>query len=675
MNKVIKWVLGISAAVVLFVVAVVIFLPKFVNLEQYRPQIESRVSQAIGRPFSLGGELDLSLFPWAGVSFSNLTIGSLPGFSQEQFLTVDSFEIRVKVLPLLFRDIQVKRFVLNGPRVVLEKLADGRVNWEFKPGGKGPEPSDASGSVSADGEKKTGFSVKALAVEEFSVADGVLIWIDQGRNERRQISGIRLDLEDVSLDKPIKTKLMAVIDQQPFSVNGVVGPLGVDVGKEPVALDLVVQASDQIHLNVQGRVAEVLKVPRYDIQVDLKPFSPRKAVQALFPEEAFPVETSDPKALGELALTASIKGDAKRATISSGVIRIDESTIKLTMNVNEFDRPNLAFDVDLDQIDLDRYLPPVKEGGRVTKASGKAVPNSGPKVDYRPLRRLVLDGHVHVGALKAANARLNNVDVKVSAQNGMLRIEPLEMDLYQGHVRIDGTVNVQQDAPRSSASISVVGIRVGPLLADVKQMDMLEGGMEAAIEVDMQGDDPDQIRQTLAGSGVVRFFDGAVKGIDLPGMVRNAKAAFGLGEDLKEKPRTDFSELRVPFQIRKGGVETSNARLESPVLRVMARGKADLVKELLDFRLEPKFVATLIGQGDTVKRTGIMVPVLVSGSFSSPKFRPDLKGLMKQTVGEKLPKMPDVEKMAPDKERLKETIKKPLEEGAKELLKGLPFGN
>jgi len=113
--------------------------------------------------------------------------------------------------------------------------------------------------------------------------------------------------------------------------------------------------------------------------------------------------------------------------------------------------------------------------------------------------------------------------------------------------------------------------------------------------------------------------------------------------------------------------------LMSPLLRVVASGNADLVKEALDIRIEPKVVASLKGQGDAKIRSGLMVPILVTGTFSSPKFRPDLKGAVVQTIKKGL--------AAPS--RLKEIItggdeegspSKDLEEKVKGLLKELPFG-
>jgi AsmA protein len=118
--------------------------------------------------------------------------------------------------------------------------------------------------------------------------------------------------------------------------------------------------------------------------------------------------------------------------------------------------------------------------------------------------------------------------------------------------------------------------------------------------------------------------------------------------------------------VKNGLVSTDNTSLISPFVRLTASGNADLIKELLDFRLEPKFVETLKGQGDTKNRSGIMVPVLVTGNFSSPKFRPDLEGVVKQEIGKSLP---ELQKKVLGTDSKKEGSK-PVEEQLKGILKG-----
>jgi AsmA protein len=122
----------------------------------------------------------------------------------------------------------------------------------------------------------------------------------------------------------------------------------------------------------------------------------------------------------------------------------------------------------------------------------------------------------------------------------------------------------------------------------------------------------------------------------------------------------------MPFSVTDGLFKTDGTALNSPLLRLVASGTADLANETLDMRVVPRFVATLVGQGDTTDRSGVMVPVNVTGSFGQPKFQPDLKGLISQP----LPDKKDIEKMIPPKEKVKDD----LERQAEGLLKGLPFG-
>jgi len=221
---------------------------------------------------------------------------------------------------------------------------------------------------------------------------------------------------------------------------------------------------------------------------------------------------------------------------------------------------------------------------------------------------------------------------------------------------------VQTNTPKSSLSLNVENIQVGPLLRDVLEKDILEGATNARLKLAMSGDSADTIKQTLNGDGQLQFNDGAIVGIDLAGMVRNAKAAFGLAQKPSERPRTDFAELSSPFTIKNGLFNTPQTSLKSPLIRVVAAGTANLVSEALDFRVEPKVVGTIKGQGDTAQRSGLMVPVLVTGTFSKPQFAPDLAGMAKKQLEETiLGSGQDGQKL--DKENLEDT--------AKGLLKGI----
>lgn len=673
MKRVIKWGFIVAGALIVLIVLALLIVPLFVDVEQYKPHIEKQVSEATGRPFTLGGDLGLSLFPWAGFSLSDLHLGNPPGFEEKDFVSVKSFEVRVKLLPLLSKDIQVKRFSLEKPRIVLERRKDGQGSWEGigKPSEEVPPEQPEEKRKAPEKEPATGLPIKSLAVAEFAITDGSLLWLDHVKGERKEISDMTLRLQDVSLDRPISLALSVLLDGKPLSVEGDIGPVGKDPGKGTVPLNLAVNALQQLQMRIAGEVVNPVERPKFDFAVEVSPFSPRKLVAGL--GEAFPVETADPKALDRVALKARLKGDPESISVSDGALDLDESKLAFSVKAKDFSRPDVAFDLDLDEIDLDRYLPPSSEEKPAEEEKAE-VPSTEPKkTDYTPLRKLVLNGAIRVGKLKASGARIEDVHMKVSGKNGLFHLDPITLKLYEGDVSSKGRLDVRQDIPQSTIDLNAQGIQVGPLLNDVLQKDFLEGTVKANVALSMAGDEPERIKNTLTGNGDFLFKDGAIVGINLAGMVQNVKATFGLAEKEEKKPRTDFSELHAPFTVTNGVVNTPKTSLVSPLLRILAAGNANLVNETLDFRVEPKFVGTLTGQGDTVQRSGVTVSVLVTGTFSAPKFRPDLKGMLQKEFEEGLPEPSELKKLLPG-QGAKEGEAESVEEKAKGLLKGLPFG-
>ena len=334
---------------------------------------------------------------------------------------------------------------------------------------------------------------------------------------------------------------------------------------------------------------------------------------------------------------------------------------------SEFTRPNLKFDIALDQINLDRYMPPKSEEPANEKTSASTEPVKK-KTDYAPLRRLILDGSLKIAKLTVNKAKIEDAVLQIKAKGGVFNLDPIKLKMYQGGAAGNAVLNVAQDTPRSSINLRVNNIQVGPLLQDVLEKDFLVGATNADINLAMVGDDPEKIKKTLNGKGELQFNDGAIVGIDLSAMARNVGAAFGLAKKGEKRPRTDFTELLVPFTIKNGVVNTPQSSIKSPFIRISAVGSTDLVKETLDFRVDPQAVATIKGQGDEAKRSGIMVPILVSGTFSEPKFRPDLSAATQQRIEKEIFESKEVQKVL-EKEELK-----PLEKKAKGLLKGI-LGN
>ena len=665
--RLIKWVLVVGAALIVLLLVVLLVVPRFVDIQKYKPHIEEQVSAATGRPFVLGGDLNLSLFPWAGVSVSDLHLGNPKGFQEKDFVSVKSFEVQVKLFPLLFKDVQIKRFIVDGARIVLEKGKDGRTSW----GGIGKASAEPREHAKEPREKRMeGLPIKDLTLGELAITNGSVLWIDHGANARREMSDITARLQDVSLDNPITFLISSLLDGKPVSLKGSVGPLGKDPGTGSIPLTLAVNLIKEDVMIVNGTIDNLTSQPRFDLVLTVPAFSPRLAMKVM---NLPPPVTTDPKVLTKVSLKAAVKGDQSMVALSDGALDLDDSKLAFSVKVKEFSKPDVTFDLALDKINVDRYLPPPeKEKGGKEKGEEavktKTPPLAKKKPDYTPLRKLRVKGHMKIGELTIKNALIQALDVTVTGDKGIFVLKPVHVKLYDGSVVAEGTLDVVQDVPRTTVKVNSQGIQVDPLLNDVLKKDILEGTVLSNLDFTAQGDDPDGIKRTLNGTGQLLFSDGAIKGFDLAAMVQNVKDAF-VGTKTAEKPRTAFSEFRVPFTATNGVVNTKDTSLKSPFIRVVAMGNANLVDESLDFRIEPKAVGTMKGQGDMAERSGIMVPIKVTGTFSAPRFAPDLESLLKQQLKGGIPKPSELKDALKKGIDIKKDDTKSMEEGVKELFK------
>ncbi len=623
MKSILKWFLIIGGVFFLLLVAALIIDSQFIYVKKHIPVIEAKVTQATGRSFSMGEDIDLSVFPWVGVKVTDVLFGNPEGFSNKQMISVKKFEVRLKVMPLLSRKIEVNTFVLEEPVIHLEKLKNGTANWTGIGGGdkaKGEAKPKADPSPSGKG-----LPISELRVDNFAITNGRLIYIDQTTGTKKQITDLNLALSDISLDQPVNIRFDANLDGKPVSVTGKAGPIGSTPGKGSMAFDMAANLLDELKVTLAGSVTDPATALAFDVLIDVASFSPKKVMAAL--DQPFPVKTRDPGVLEKVAVKTKVTGSPTNIVLSDGVLILDDSTLNFSAAAKAFQKPDLAFDLQLDTIDLDRYLPE-SESKKGQEKKEKASKPGEKKIDYEPLRRLVLDGKIKVGQLRASGATVQDIVVHVLAKNGIITVDPMDAKLYQGSVDSSLKVNVQKSEPRTAVKLSAGGIQAGPMLVDVTKKELIEGTLNASIDIVVKGDTPDRVKQSLTGKGQLLFNDGAIIGIDLANSVRNVKSKLGMGETPTEKPRTDFAELKIPFTAKSGLVTIDGTSLSSPLLRILMDGKVDLPKEGLDIRVEPKFVATLKGQGDTTDRSGFMVPVMITGTFASPKIRPDLKGMI-----------------------------------------------
>ena len=202
MKKFAVLLLSLVLIVVLLLGAVVVLSPTF--LSKYKEPILARVSGSLNREITMG-DIRLTLLKGFGLRLKDVTVANAQGFRQEPMLTMGGLDLKVKFLPLLRKELQVEKIILQQPRIVIEKNSKGAFNFsDIAGGGKVPEAGKETGQTAAAVGPEA--ILAGLLVSQIMISDGALTYYDAGSPTLKdgvRVENFNLSLEDVSLEKPI----------------------------------------------------------------------------------------------------------------------------------------------------------------------------------------------------------------------------------------------------------------------------------------------------------------------------------------------------------------------------------------------------------------------------------------------------------------------------------------
>ena len=688
--KVIKYVLIAFGVLVVLVIGVVAYVSATFDPNQYKPEIVKAVKDKTQRTLRLEGDIKLSFWPSIGAKVGKASLSERG--SEKPFAAIDEVRVAVKLIPLLSKQVVVDTVVVKGLRASFVKKRDGTTNIDDLAGA--PPPAKQTGPARGGGEadvkvdiakvevsdaaiqyvdEATGakYALSRLNLETGRIAPGVPTHVEfsvraQGekprldlqaslktrltfdpRAQRVALEGLDLDAKgDAAQFKGLTASAKGNIDVRGaskeltasklvVSVTGKQAGGGLKIGLEAPALAFTKE-------KVSGEVTAQVDLEQQDMAVKAK-----LAAAVAGSVNAQRVELANLKAsvnikdpgLPKSPIEATITGTATMdfaKEIASLVFktRVDESNIDGRIGLAKFTPPAYTFDINVDKLDADRYLP--KGGGKAP--ASKPAPGSGGKageqpLDFSALKGLNANGSVKIGQLKAANVKASNVRIDIKAANGQLDVSPLSANLYKGS--LNGAVSIQAaQTPVISVKQTLSGVDVGPLLKDAAEFDTLEGRGNVTLDVNGRGGTVSALKKALNGTAAIKLTDGAIKGIDIAGTLRDVKSKLGAlkgqhTQSASGSQKTDFSELSGTFNIKNGVARNNDLQGKSPLLRLSGEGEVDIGQELINYLIKASVVATSKGQGgrDVSDLTGITVPVRLTGSFAKPSYSIDFSGV------------------------------------------------
>ena len=324
-------------------------------------------------------------------------------------------------------------------------------------------------------------------------------------------------------------------------------------------------------------------------------------------------------------LNLGVKTDGEQLNITPFSVKFDDSQIKGSFGVSQFAKPAYHFDIDIDNLDADKYI---------TKSDKPAATksNADTPIDLSALKKFNAEGALNVGVLKVAHIKTSNVHIKLKANQGVAELAPFSANLYEGSM--NGSLRVDaRNTPSIAFKQNMNGIAIGPLMVDAINNDMLNGKGTLNLDITTSGNTVGVLKKSLNGTVGLNLADGAVKGIDIAGTFRSVKDKINITKQSStasdKTQKTDFSEMVASFTIKNGVAHNEDLSIKAPLFRIGGTGDIDIGGETINYTAKPTIVNSLKGQGgsDLSLMNGLTIPIKVTGSFAKPSYTIDFSGL------------------------------------------------
>lgn len=445
--------IGLVALVALVLLAITIGIPVHADWLGLRAPLAALASSRLDREVHLEG--DLFLVPtWAfTLEAGGLRIDNPTGFTTPHFARMERARLRVRLLPLLRRRLQVAEISADGVELWFERRADGAVNWALgDPAAREPDAEEPAPERDFD---PSALLLDSAEIETLVLRDLSVVTLDavEGREGRSGLEELRASL---ATDKPLTLRLRGSLLEQPFDASlegGDPNRLVTGEAAWPLALGF----------EIAGTRLEVRA------QVDERRWTLEDATAVFVESAGSPLAGLEGRRLGEVEFSVegerldSLDGLLDVALPPFGPYRVagrlqafgagrHEADLELSIGSSsltgqlalELERqpPRAELRLEAPSVQLDDFA--WQGWSPVTGAAPEeeATDETAPAALLSPAALSLLDGHlaVRVQQVRSGRDRLGHGLLDVELRGGRLRIAPLRVEVPGGGVEIRGGV-------------------------------------------------------------------------------------------------------------------------------------------------------------------------------------------------------------------------------------------
>jgi uncharacterized protein involved in outer membrane biogenesis len=332
--------LGGLLAVVLFSA---LLIPYFVDWTDFRRDFEDQASRILGKKVVVHGRVEARLLPFPSVTLHDVRAGTDADGSP--LIQVARFSMDAELAPFLSGEARIFDMRIEEPKAKIRLLKDGTLDW-------------MRGS-------RAEIPARTVVLESVQIEGGQIEFIDEQSGRNRVVTGLNADMSANSLAGPWKAEGRAAVDGHPGSFS--LSSSEPDYANGRMGLRIrVVPDEHPVEVDLDGAIAATAGKPAYSgsfafsFREDQK--QKQQGGQSLF---------SSPRTRGSFELTnESVRIPSYRMELGGNenpYVVTGEATLDTGA------KPEFLLTADGQQIDVNRFAPPVVQTGKTSRQPTASV--------------------------------------------------------------------------------------------------------------------------------------------------------------------------------------------------------------------------------------------------------------------------------------------------------------
>ncbi len=694
MKRFVRWLIGVLFVLTIILYLVLLALPYLLNPNDYKSLITELVREQTGRELSIAGDLQLQISPRLHVSCSLGKVrlanhALLPPTST--FAQSEQIKMKLSLWPLLFqRRLHMAFIILDGATVNLVRTKEGLNNWEPLVA----TPGLIDGETTADDQglrqllvKKLLSGVAGLDLGKIDLTQINVRYHDQqtGRlivlqelklktgqlREKRQfpfeaafnlsqdnrashpltmpsghmvmqgnatlfLAAPRLLIEDLRIKGNLKGQSLP---KKGLKVQ-VAG--NTDIELRPPKMTIKDFSLSHEDLSLQGHgIIEGFSAPRFSMSLTVPPGSPQALLKQLATK--LPI-LQEGAAVSQISAELEVTGNQEMIEISEIKIKADDITMTGAVTIK--DRVNPAYEarLQINHLNIDPFLAPYRRqptdplpqtSEQQLLVPAAEQPEIFPAViPSKLLQKLRLQLDLSADACTIGGAKLARMQLQLKSQDGILHLETMTAQLYDGAMTLKGSVDVTGEVPRIELHNTINKMQLADFLLDTGGWQDLTGTARIKTDITSSGVSMEDLSSQLNGTIEFEIVNGEIKPVHILQVIRTTA-------DLATEPTTwsgpaattlegtGFSHLKGTGIIEDGVLYNNDLMAASEVMQVAGAGEIDLARGLLDLMLQVTLSPALLEDGLGWRDlAGIPIPYTITGPFSEPIEKADLTAVL-----------------------------------------------